>query len=225
MRQLVTGRLLLDCPAESPAHAGRDIHCRSLHQTPRPGLETGAVHYRLEKSGIIGRRGLQAGRSTRDAWSRSISCFTKRSVSDRCIVVESRLPDEAASIHAQRIEHQGLYGIRQWPARDGLDRLAEKYVAFTGVLKARARREGKTKRVVADPFVLQPGGVREDHLRGDELSERISVKIRIRHVIDQWPVEIELSGIDQLQRGVRDDWFAQGCCLEHRAVSADATAL
>src|SRR2546423_12864807 len=100
MGQLVTGRILLDRPAESPAHIWRNIHGRSLHQSPGRRLETGAADNRLEKPCIIRRRSLQARWSAGDTRSRPVSRFTKPSMPDRCIILESRLPDEAAAIHS-----------------------------------------------------------------------------------------------------------------------------
>ena len=57
--------------------------------------------------------------------------------------------------------------------------------------------------------------MREHHSRGDEISECIAVEIRIRCVVDQRPIEIELTGIDQFQRRVCYYRLTQGRRLEH----------
>src|SRR5205807_6815224 len=127
--------------AQSPTEAGSDIVLRRLHQSPGLQSQARTLLNCNQKAGVVVRRCLQARRSASEARTRPLPHFAKSSVSDCGVIVETRLPDEAAARHSQRIEHEGLHRLCQGMPGERFERLDKQNEGFAQVLETRPGRE------------------------------------------------------------------------------------
>ncbi len=87
---------------------------------------------------------------------------------------------------------------------------------FAGVLELRTRFVYVVEVLIPGAPVGQPTAVTEHQARGYQRGSVVMSQILVLVVLDQWPVEIQHTGIDHLQNGIGEHGLAQRGGLEHR---------